>query len=259
MKIKYSIIILIFYVVAISLTGCATKQIPEPYTNALQDIKNGDYDSASRYLDLTIKDFPNSDYFITSHFLKSLIVCGTVLNNADFISQLADGYENGMVFFKHGEDKERKRLDGFVDYIINENAKFKEISAKEIDYALKNFDPTKLELAGVITPELQGLTESPLSFFASVGTPVPTQTEFDTEYKNYKMDTISYKIQSVIKKDGTVDLALYYDSLLWLSCANSMEKSIKKELASKIIAVTENDKYNKIRLDTLDYMKNEGL
>ncbi|GIQ66812.1 hypothetical protein PACILC2_53800 [Paenibacillus cisolokensis] len=48
-------------------------EFPEPYVKAVKNIESADFDTAIKYLDLTISDFKDSQFFHQALILKSIL------------------------------------------------------------------------------------------------------------------------------------------------------------------------------------------
>jgi len=254
-------LLLIVFIIGIFVAGCDSQgvnekkknEIPEPYKLALDDIKNQDYASSYRYLELTISDFPESKYINDAHFLHAIITSGYISTNSALMDNLHKGVVKAKIDNSNIEllmyyvNTLSKQIDGLeekitldVNYLINTD--LNSLNVKYFDFN-KSTNPKEKE---------------PFEYFKNIGYPVPMQDDFDTTKTNWEILIITNEIKKVVKQDG-LDLPCFYSSLLGKSLYMGLDKTIQKQLADKIMFLTENDKYNKIRLDTEELIKKNKL
>jgi hypothetical protein len=234
-------------------------EVPEPYRLALEDIKNNNYDSAYRYLELTIKDFPDSNYLSNAYFLKSIIDCNSLYNDVFILNILVQGMENGMVLYKYGNYKEEiQRLDNFADTLANEVSEKKNKFKEEIISVNNAVDNNGIILSDFSINEINYDKREPFDYFKKVGTPVPTESEFTSEKQRYEKVLITNSLNRVIVNNNVDYLKYYYDVLI-VSNLVGLDKDFMKQISGRIMTLTENDKYNKIRLDTEEFIKKNNL
>lgn len=234
-------------------------EVPEPYKLALEDIKNNNYDSAYRYLELTIKDFPDSKYLNSAYFLKSIIDYNDLYNDVLIMNIIGEGLENGMVFYKYGNNKEdSQRMVNYSDTSYNNVSEKKNIFKEEIISVNNAIDNNDIILSDFLINEINCDKNEPFAFFKKIGTPAPTENEFTSEKQRYEKVLITNSFNRVITNNNIDYLKYYYDVLI-VSNLVGLDKEFMKQISSRIMTLTENDKYNRIRLDTEEFIKKNSL
>lgn len=230
-------------------------EIPEPYKLALEDIKNHDYDSAYRYLELTIKDFPDSNYLSNAYFLKSIIDCSSLYNVVQITSNLVQGLENGITFYNK---EEFHQMENYIETIKIEIDNKKNIFKEEVILVNNAVDNNDVILSDFSINEINYDSREPFAFFKKMGIPIPTESEFTSEKQRGEKLVITNSFNNIIKNDN-VDYVQYYNNVLIVSNLIGLDEDFMKQTSSIIMTLTENDKYNKIRLDTEEFMKKKNL
>lgn len=256
---------LVLLILIFLISGCAQSinekenEIPDPYKLALIDIKIQNYDSGYRYLELTINDFPNSNYVNNAYLLKSIIDRNRIYNNIVIMENLIYGMDNGLVFYKDNQNSEEfKRWKNFIEELKNQIDDSKKRLLDDIAF-INTIDGDTLFLFNDFTiDQLNHDTSEPFAFFKKIGTPVPTDNEYDSEKQRYEKLLITISINEIIK-DNQVDLTKYYFDLLTVAISLGLDNNVIIQLADKILQLTENDKYNRMRLDTEDYIMKYNL
>lgn len=265
---KWFVFSLVLLLLILLFTGCSSQgvndkkknEIPEPYTLALNDIKNQNYDSAYKYLELAIKDFPESNYLNNAYFLKSIIDCAKTYNNAAIYDNINAGLDKGKIFFVHAKNSDDlNQIKSYTNFLDKENENLKNKLVEDAKFSLSNLDKNYLKFDSNV-PDQNKITVNTrhTEYFKKYGTPIPTENEFNDEIKQYNRKMLSDFLQTIITPN-TIDLPLYYNKLLNASFYQGLDKNILKQLADKVMQLTENDKYNKARLSTEEIIKEQKL
>lgn len=229
-------------------------EMPEPYLKALDDIKIGDYDSALKYLDLSIKDFPESKYVDNTYYLKCLIYCGKLSADTSILKNMTSGFEKGMILYSSDE----KTI--FKEYItdMKNEYNFMKIPLKEgIEYSLARLQKNNLVFDDLTVEQYNLNYLDVFENYSNIGYPMITKNDFYSNRDGLQKEMINFIIMDNAKEK--IDLPSYYNTLLLASIGLGYEKDIQIKLSSKVMELTENDKYSKIRLETEDIIKKYNL
>lgn len=227
---------------------------PEPYELSLQEINNSNYDMALKYLDLTINDFPDSIYTNNAHSLKCIIYNTKLLTIAVAVTNLSSGLDVMSSSYLTESDKDDlKLLKSHLQALQKEENDIKDQFYDEVIFAINSEGQDKLYFYDIKVDSV-GDVKEPFEWFAKFGTPVPTINEFKSDKNEFETKITKLFINQIIN-NGSIDLPLFYYSLLISSYRLDFEKDIQRALADKVLQLTEEDKYNKYRLETQDIIK----
>ncbi|WP_027356326.1 hypothetical protein [Desulfofundulus thermocisternus] len=224
---------------------------PEPYKKALQQINNMDYDMALKYLDLTITDFPNSKYVNNSYILESIIYNGKTMANRILIQSLMAGVQQGAEYYN---SEERQLINKYFATLQSELNKLEDESRRSIIFVAEKLNTNQLDFNDVSIKLVQPSPKTSLDFFKSVGYPVPTEYEFNSIKNEYEQEAINYMLNNAIKS-GEINLPQYYYDIATLSYYFDYDNELTLKLCNKVLQLTEKDKYNEVRLQVEDFIK----
>ncbi|PKM75834.1 MAG: hypothetical protein CVU90_15670 [Firmicutes bacterium HGW-Firmicutes-15] len=265
----YRVIAIVSFFVFVIICGCNTIKnnnstnmitsaknvliVPEPYKMALQETQEQDYDKALRYLDLVIKDFPNNDeYIYRTYFLKSVINSEYI--NCDFkiTGALLDGLKDN-VFIKLDE---RKRILNDTQALLDEVKTFKTPFLESTTYILSNYDKfKKTDFSIVNSHDIKETSATrAVDWFKDYKTPVPSNDELLVAKSDARKILIGSCLDNVIQEQKINYPTYFYMTSI---IAYEWDKELSKKLLQKVIEITEDDKYNKYRLDAEDALKNK--
>lgn len=236
-----------------SSNNVSYNQIPEPYKLAIKDINNQNHDSALRYLDFTIKDFPDSIYVNNAHFLKCIILRGKLVSSIEITNNLNSGVDVMSASYLSEDDlDDLNLLKSYFQTIQKEQGDIREQYYDEIIFSIDLLEQDELSFKNIKSYPV-GDIKKPFEWFKKFGYPVPTLNEFNAEKLEFEKKMIILFINQIIKNES-IDFPLYYYSLLLSSYSLDFEKDTQRLLADKILQLTENDKYNEYRLETQDFI-----
>lgn len=225
--------------------------IPEPFTLALAELKTSNIAMTKKYLDLTINDFPESEYSFHSKVLKSVILTGELRGMSYINNQISTGIDNiaeGLV-----DQEDLDQLESYINLYLD--------SRKKIDEELLSITPVVLNEYKTYENDTVDVKysfyddNSNLDFFASVGYPIPSQAEFDKAIENFKGGFIDAIITEVYGSDKINYTYLFYQLLNNSMWGEPYTQTYSNGMAEEILKLTENDKYNKIRLNVEEYLE----
>lgn len=248
-------VLLVCMALIISLTGCETKEPePEPYTKMIESINNEDLSLARKYANLVIQDFPDTDYVYNAYLVKNMILCSKLqlqYAKSDFLSAGVDNLNTYLL-----KQSDIDTLEKYLEKTISRIDKLNKPFNKTLKYLLEHYD----EDAGKIQLNFPEQAEGdlfyaetdlqPLSFFSSVGYPIPTETDMyggDTE------NTI--KIFRYLRNGDSGDEAFSYLRYFYITATVCVDDDLVEKLCNQIIKMTEDDKYNEYRLNAEEYLK----
>lgn len=264
-KINPVAILLLVCVPLLMLSGCASKAgsaknvvpaaiiptgPPEPYAMAMQEIKNQNLDKALRYLDLTIKDFPdNEEYVYKAYFVKNMIYMDYVNRCLHIMNVLLDGVKESPF----ANNSEKQRVVDFAQSTIDEINSYKTPYLESANYVLANYEKhNDLELSLVFSTEIDdaGPVNS-VDWFSKYGTPVPSVEKMRAALVDVKILGFGQYCDIVIKSNK-VDYPAYFS--LTSRIAYEWDKDLSKQQLQEVLKITNDDKYNKYRLDAEDVL-----
>ncbi|MGE7694709.1 hypothetical protein ACQKNC_11400 [Lysinibacillus sp. NPDC094177] len=236
------------------------QEIPEPYTKAITAINNKNFTLANTYLDLVIKDFPDSEYILPSQILKGSMQISQYLVASDLLDIFTSSAEPDSPLF---DDEDRETLQSHLNTLQDIFDKFSEEQKTTFNYIAQTFDVKKdysdyfKDIEGFL-----GDSEYPdtLSFFEEVGYPVPTNSEVreftDTLYDLYVCTVINKIINDGEKLNAE---QLNYNYLFFFSNVGMTLKETNPEVANTllnfILDITSDDPYNEYRISIEEIME----
>lgn len=248
--------------VKVNATSSKEEELPKPYQLAIEQLNQGDLDHALQYLDLTIRDFKNSKYYYNANLIKSIIIRAKLVSIDSIISILSNGVESNAKVLYTNNDVEKIRsystkLKSEIDEVY---PGFKD----SIKYIYENYDTSKEQFTFNIKYPYSydyNSSETSLDFFKNVGYPIPDENDIKTyEESDYKK-TVSYLLSDIIQnnKINYPKYFYYMGTGVYSNGEDKNDKDFAKNLLNKVMVLTENDKYNKTRLDAEsvlnDYLK----
>ncbi|MBV6717309.1 hypothetical protein [Paenibacillus chitinolyticus] len=217
-------------------------EIPEPYSLALKKIESGELDTALKYLDFTINDFKDSPYVYNAQLLKSVLHTGKAQVALNLGLIIGRGTEKGKTLYSSSDinrikkkfDETKKEMTDQVDLL-----------AEPAKYTLENYSAVRdqIQMKKITVKDIP--SEVNLDFFASVGYPIPTDAEFDAYIKNNYIREVSLTLNTIFQEDKIIFPDYFYFTG---SQFYKKDKALTKQFFDKIIEITENDKYNEVRI-----------
>lgn len=248
-------VLLVCMALIISLTGCETKEPePEPYTKMIESINNEDLSLARKYANLVIQDFPDTDYVYNAYLIKNMILCSKLqlqYAKSDFLNAGVDNLNTYLL-----KQSDIDTLGEYLEKTISRIDKLNKPFNKTLKYLLEHYDEDSGKIQLNFPEQAEGdlfyaeKDLQPLSFFSSVGYPIPTETDM------YGADTENtIKIFRQILNGNTGDEAFSYTRYFYVTSTVCLDETLLKNVCNQIIKMTENDKYNEYRLKAEEYLK----
>lgn len=228
--------------------------IPEPLRMASEQLKSGNIDRAKTYLDMTVTDFKDTDAGFIAAVLKSTIIATESQSYSYVRRSLGKGIDNIAELLV--EEKEVERLKNTLTEDFDKETKLLKDFEESAKYILSNykghsdFELTDLNFGTTIRTD-----SSDLSFFESVGYPIPTKTQMD-DTRNYAFEVLLKDNIEGAFTDGKVNYVNYF-YLAGLSLMKIEDSSLTKPVMNEVISLTDDDKYNEKRIDVQEYLKEE--
>lgn len=232
-----------------TVTEQTQNKIPEPYTLMLKQLDSGDLDMAQKYADLVISDFKNSDYVYNAELVKNIIISSKLTVDTKKWNYLSDGISQ-MGTLNTKEDI--KNVKKYVSDLDTEMKSYNPIFTETTKYILDHYsdvNKVKLELPtkpNTLTPPSNEDFHA-LSWFSSVGTPIPKEVDIKANDKENIQKAFYFLINGYSAKPD-FSYVNYFDN----TSKKTEDIALRKELLNKVIQLTENDKYNKTRLQAQD-------
>ncbi|WP_442600655.1 hypothetical protein [Paenibacillus sp. KN14-4R] len=225
------------------------KVIPEPYSLALTKIKVGDFDTALKYLDLTINDFKDSPYVYNAQLLKSILYRGKAQAILELSLIIAKSPQKGIELYSKAELSNLKEKLNKINKDIKDNTNLLVSSAK---FTYDHFSEIKdsIEITNINVNSIP--SDGDLSFFEKVGYPFPTDDELKSYFNRNYAKYVSTILEITIK-DNKVMFPEYF--FYMGNGIGKDDKVLTKLLLEKTIELTESDKYNEIRIKAQDTLK----
>lgn len=225
--------------------------IPEPYTMAIQEIKEQNLDKALRYLDLVIKDFPdNEEYIYRAYFLKTIIYTDYYTADLALTDALLEGVKDNP-FLESGE---KQQILDSIQTILDQVDKYKQPFLESTAYVYEHYEKYKNLDFSLHYQRAESSTEAinAVEWFRKSGTPMPSDDQINSALHDARIYCLGVSLDELIKRNNVNYPAYFYATG---GVANGWDKELAKKLAQKVIDITENDKYNKYRLDAEDALK----
>ncbi len=225
---------------------------PKPYEMAMQELKSQNLDKSLRYLDLVIKDFPNNkEYVYRAHFLKTIIYTDYYTANINITDALLEGVKDNP-FSK--PDETQQILDS-TQTILDEINTFKKPFLESAIYVYEHYDEYKNVDFPLHYSHNDNSTEAlnAVDWFRKCGTPMPSDDQVNSALCDARVYYLGSSLDELIKNNKINYPAYFYATG---GVANEWDKDFAKKLVQKIIEITEDDKYNKYRIDAEDVLKN---
>ena len=262
---KINIFIIVMILCLGSFAGCANseasldiqeavKSVPEPYTKMIENMNINDLEMTEKYADLVIKDFADSDYVYNAYLVKNMIIAGKMTLINCKISLIGEGIGQ-MGILNTASDIET--VEQYLNNIKTDLENLEKDYELTSEYLLNNYSKSDLvkidfpkapsDMTVLRENDLQGL-----SWFAKIGTPVPTETDMNGDDSTNELK-VFFDLNNGFLQDKTFS---YVDYFYKISCAGTNE-DLAKKLLIKVIELTEDDQYNEFRIQAQDLL-NEG-
>lgn len=226
--------------------------IPEPLRMASEQLSSGNIDLAKTYLDLTITDFKDTDASFVATVLKSTLLVAESRSYSRVRNSLNKGVDNMSAILV--EDNEIERLNTTLTEDFDKELKLIKDFEESAQYILSNYkNHTDFKLTDLALDVKIRSAKTDLSFFERVGYPVPTKTQMD--------DTRKYTYEFLIKEyfgEVFINEELNYANYFYIAGANLAkipESKLIEPVMKEVISLTEEDKYNKYRIEVQEYLK----
>jgi len=222
-------------------------KIPEPYTTMVKKLNepNPNLDSALDFANLTIKDFPATPYAYNAHFVRSLILLGqdhAYLNMGIYLGKGID--HMGVLSTSADVDV----VKGFLKKIDVSEKTIVASLDESLRYILENYKPeNKIDKIDFPTSDVKIIKKSEytsFNWFADIGTPVPKQSDYDDIVKNIPQKAF-YLYMNTVETSNEINYPKYFLT----GSFRTFDKDLQKKLLNKVLALTENDKYNESRIE----------
>lgn len=223
---------------------------PEPFTLATQEIENQNMDKALRYLDLTIKDFPdNEEYVYRAYLIRNIIYVDYMSRDLQVVAILLDGLKNNPFI----EVEERNRVLAFAESTLNETTALENPLLESTNYVLTHYDKFKdLDFSLIYSTKINDTgAVRDLDWFNKHKTPTPTDKQMNDALSDVKKYGFGQYCDDVIK-DKKIDYPAHFYVTGNLIC--QWDKTLAQQLLREVINITNDDKYNKHRIDAEDVL-----
>ncbi|QDH19560.1 hypothetical protein [Saccharibacillus brassicae] len=232
------------------------KAYPEPYLKAIEKMNAGDIEMALSYLDMTLEDFEQKDVQLKARTLKNYLLSVKLSGYGSTLLMYlkgADQYKEGAFADTEGLDEAIRVMDDAQERIDKESKQLKTESEAVLEmFQGQRSEPISDEEIKVSSDYITGRG---LSFFESVGYPLPTQSEIDTAVSEATHNYYKATVDSLFK-DGEIDYAEYFYAVGFaLMYSGNYDESAKNNL-QKVIDLTEDDKYSETRLNAKGFLEN---
>lgn len=207
---------------------------------------------AMKYLDLTISDYPSTDYVLKANVLKSYILSVQIMGfTSPFTSYTAGGitYMKGPFMNKEGADKIHQVVENGKKFYAEKTSLLKDSTT----YILEHYKTKKMDVMSDTDLRASDdyIPSYDLSFFEDVGYPIPSQEEIDKATDSSTETTFQQVTPTVFKNNEVDYLEFFYIAASALR-ANADGNTFSKPVYEEIIKLTEDDKYNEIRIEAED-------
>lgn len=228
------------------------EKVPEPYAHALEKIKAADFKMAKKYLNLTVSDFPNSEYAYKANLIKSIISSGEVRS---IISVLEDIYQGVGNFSGFNSTKDRNFIKKKIDELESQMEEFRKEKVALLDTVYMNYKKSDVSTDfGEVKVE-QETPIKDIDFFKEVGYPVPKESEIN-EVIEYRMNYFIKSYFDSVFSNGNANYANFYFYAIFdlYTDVGKSEKDMYVNFLHEVMRLTENDKYNEKRIQVEERM-----
>ena len=225
---------------------------PEPYKMAIQELKIQNLDKALRYLDLVIKDFPNNEeYVYRAHLLKTMIYTDYYSANIRIADALLEGVKDNPFL----ESDESKQILDSTQAIIDEIDIYKQPFLESTMYIYGHYEKYKNIDFSLHYSYTDNSTEAlnAVDWFRKCGTPMPNEDQINISILDARVYLFGLSFDELIKNSKINYPAYFYATG---GVTSEWDMDLAKKIVQEIIEITEDDKYNKYRLDAEDALKN---
>ncbi|MDA8234427.1 MAG: hypothetical protein M0Z31_06415 [Clostridia bacterium] len=245
----------------INATKPKTPEMPPPYKLAKEDIIGNRWDAAINKLDITIKDFPSGEYAYKSRILKSIVF---MAKEKAYDSE-SWAYINGAKAALLDEDK--KRLLEKAKNSQKQWAKYAYLLDSEMKLIIKNYDNQKvsfdLNKYNILPSDEVYRKYDWLSRFGTAEDYEMEQVLSDyinNSFGSHLLYSMGYDKETL--KDVLVKGEINYPAYFYLTGKrlyryDSKTEPTGKSLLKKVLELTQNDKYNRNRLETESLLKDK--
>lgn len=225
---------------------------PKPYKLAIEELEAHNLDKGLRYLDLVIKDFPdNQEYVYRAYFLKTIIYTDYFTANLAVTDALLEGLRDNFFL----ESNEKRQILDSIQIILVEVDTYKKPFLESTLYVYKHYEKYKDLDFSLHYPRSEDNTEAinAVEWFRKSGTPMPSDDQINSALRDARVYFLEVSLDGLIKKNNVNYPAYFYATG---AVAMEWDEDLAKKLTQEIIDITNNDKYNKYRLDAEDVLKN---
>ncbi|MCR8642399.1 hypothetical protein NV379_06960 [Paenibacillus sp. N1-5-1-14] len=225
-------------------------EIPEPYKKGIDSFTKGDMEIALKYLDMTISDFGDTPFKLKAYILKSHILSVQYLTKVATYGKVATGaiklFNSGL-----GESSDRSKVKTML---ANLETQYKETEAKlteSVTYVLENYHNLKENemINPPITYHSSFSNPSQLDFFTKIGYPIPD----DDKVLAHEKDLFELILNEETKNNFQENKINFVNFFYNMSFKSSSK--LYKSTREVVLKLTENDKYNEIRLKAEEDLK----
>ncbi|MFB7816406.1 hypothetical protein ACFC0X_19785 [Paenibacillus chitinolyticus] len=217
-------------------------EVPEPYSIALKKIEAGDLDTALTYLDFTINDFKDSPYLYNAQLLKSILYSSKIFGSSQLIDSLVTGSGKGTALY---QKEDRAKLKDLLKKHSKDVEEYQKSSIPPTQYIWDNFSAEKnaIIFKDIKLPKVPAVSD--LNFFTSVGYPVPKDDEIAAFLNYFSLNHAASVLEVIVKEEKIVypNYFYYIGALLY-----SENNDLSRKFLEKTVELTEDDKYNEVRI-----------
>ena len=218
--------------------------VPEPYIVMEKNLKEQNLDTTLDFANLTIKDFPDTEYAYNAHIIRTLILSGNLHTYDKLLQCTYDGVQNMSAFVKTGDDL---IIKDYITKLLNLEKPMEILLDESFNYILANYDPNK-KYAKINFPisDIKSINDSEyvgFNWFSDIGYPLPKQSDFDSCIKNIPPKAF-YVYMNAVKTSEDIDYSKYF----YYMSFKTGNTELRRKLLNKVMDLTENDKYNELRI-----------
>ncbi|MFJ7664199.1 hypothetical protein ACIQXW_17730 [Lysinibacillus sp. NPDC097162] len=230
------------------------QEIPEPYTKALIAINDQRWDLANTYLDLVISDFPDSEYILPTKIIQGGMQVNEYLGAVDLSEILISGSDLDSPLYDTNDLETLRRHMELVKDILNKSLEEQEATFSYIVQTFKTDQDYSEHYKDINQFSMNENYFDDLSFFESVGYPVPTDAEIE-KFLNAKYNfNVQFLLNGLTEKTEHLNynyLLVFYNAGIIL-LENYPELS--NDIFNLILDLTMNDPYNEFRISIEEFM-----